>query len=180
MILRDAMSHDAPAMAAIFGPIVRDTAISFETQPPSADEMARRLAATLPDFPWLAAEADDGALLGYAYAGAHRPAGAYRWSANVSIYLDQAARGRGVGTALYRELLDRLRRQGVCSVFAGIALPNAASIALHESVGFRTVGVYRRVGYKLGAWRDVGWWGQTLIDDDAPPPDFIPYRDLRP
>jgi phosphinothricin acetyltransferase len=168
-------------MAAIYGPIVRDTAISFETQEPTAEEMARRLAATLPDFPWLAAEAEDGGFLGYAYASAHRPTGAYRWSANVSIYLAQAARGRGVGKALYGELLDRLRRQGVCSVFAGIALPNPASVALHESVGFRPVGVYRRVGYKLGAWRDVGWWGQSLVaEDDTPPPAFIPYRDLRP
>ncbi|MDQ0466151.1 phosphinothricin acetyltransferase [Caulobacter ginsengisoli] len=178
MIIRDASPQDAPAVAAIYGPIVRDTAISFETEPPTPDEMARRVAATLPDFPWLAAE-EDGAFLGYAYAGAHRPTASYRWSANVSIYLAETARGRGVGKALYRDLLARLRRQGICSVFAGIALPNSASVALHESVGFAPVGVYRRVGYKLGAWRDVGWWGQSLVDDDSPPPEFIPYRDLR-
>jgi L-amino acid N-acyltransferase YncA len=179
MIIRDARPEDAPAMAAIYGPIVRDTAISFETEPPTPEEMARRLAATLPDFPWRAAE-QDADFLGYAYAGAHRPPGAYRWSANISIYLAEAARGRGVGKALYGDLLSLLRAQGIRSVFAGIALPNPASVALHESVGLRPVGVYRRVGYKLGAWRDVGWWGQSLVDDDAPPPDFIPYRDLRP
>ncbi len=178
--IRIASPADAHAVAAIYAPIVRDTAISFETEPPDAQEMARRIEATLVGHPWLTAEAQDGTVDGYAYASRHRERGAYRWSVDVTVYLAPSARGQGLGRRLYGALLPLLVRQGFRSAFAGIALPNDASVALHEAVGFRPAGVYRDVGYKLGAWRDVGWWGLGLTDGDAPGGEPIPFAALAP
>jgi len=113
-----------------------------------------------------------GGIAGYAYASRHRERRAYQWSVDVSCYVDARFRRRGVGGALYRVLLALLARQGFFNAYAGITLPNAASVALHESAGFRPIGVYRRVGYKLGAWHDVGWWGREIAAprDDPPEP----------
>src|SRR5206468_969398 len=146
VIVRTASAADSVAIAAIYAPIVRNTAISFETDPPSATEMAGRIAATLASHPWLVAEAD-GAVAGYAYAAAHQARAAYRWSANVTVYVAEGRRRSGVGQALYAELIDILKRQGLRSAFAGIALPNPASVALHEALGFEPLGVYRDVGF---------------------------------
>ena len=178
--VRVARGQDAAAVAAIYAPIVRDTFISFETQPPDAAEMARRIGSTLATHPWLVAQSADDEVLGYAYASKHQERGAYRWSVNVTAYLAEAARGQGLGRRLYGVLLPLLRRQGFRSAFAGIALPNAASVVLHEAVGFRPVGVYRDVGYKLGAWRDVGWWGLGLTDGEEPAGEPIPFAALAP
>jgi phosphinothricin acetyltransferase len=114
-------------------------------------------------LPWLVAERDGG-VTGYAYASPHRARAAYRWGADVSVYLDERERGRGSGRALYGALLPVLRDLGYTGAYAGITLPNPASVALHESMGFSLVGVYRRVGYKLGGWHDVGWWQLVLAD----------------
>lgn len=167
--LRLAQPSDAGAVAAIYAPIVADTVISFELEPVSADEMAGRIDATVPTLPWLVAE-QDGAVVGYAYAARHRARPAYRWSVEVSVYVDDTARGNGVGSRLYTDLLAVLTEQGYVNAYAGITLPNPASVALHTSLGFDPVGVFRGVGYKFGAWRDVGWWQRRLAGPHAPQP----------
>ncbi|HZS33118.1 MAG TPA: arsinothricin resistance N-acetyltransferase ArsN1 family B [Methylomirabilota bacterium] len=174
MAIRLATEQDAGAVQAIYAPVVRDTAISFEVDPPSVEEMARRIRETWPRWPWLVLERD-GNVVGYAYAGAHRARPAYRWSVDVTIYVAAGARRGGVGRALYTSLLAVLALQGYVTAWAGITLPNAASVALHEAVGFVPVGVYPAVGYKLGAWRDVGWWRRRLR---PPPPDPEPPLEL--
>jgi len=180
--IRFAEPEDAAEMLAIYGPIVTGTAISFELEPPTLDEMRARVESTLPWFPWLVATGD-GALAGYAYASRHRARPAYQWAVDVSVYVAPAARGRGVARTLYRALFDVLRELGYFTALAGIALPNAASVALHESLGFAPVGVYRRIGYKLGAWHDVGWWELALCEPEAPagaPRPLAALRDVHP
>jgi L-amino acid N-acyltransferase YncA len=173
-VIRAATAADAAAILAIYAPNVSGSFVSFELEPPTLEEMAGRIVATLPAHPWLVWEAE-GVLGGYAYAGKHRERLAYQWSADVSCYVHPDARGRGVGKALYRALLEALRGQGFANAYAGIALPNAASVRLHESVGFAPIGVYRSVGFKQGAWRDVGWWhcrvGELPLEP-APPRPF--------
>lgn len=168
MKLRLATVADAGEIAAIYAPIVRDTIISFEVDPPGAQEIARRIAYTLESFPWLVCERE-GRVAGYAYASRHRDRLAYQWSADVSCYVHPDHRKHGIGKSLYQALLKIVARQGFHGAFAGITLPNAASIALHESVGFEHIGTYREVGYKLGAWRDVGWWQARLGEAPANP-----------
>ncbi|MCL4396229.1 MAG: N-acetyltransferase family protein [Chloroflexi bacterium] len=170
-IVRLAEAGDAEAAHAIYEPIVRETIISFELEPPTVEEMRSRIRSTLERFPWLVCVSDS-ELLGYAYASPHRARAAYQWAADVSVYVDGRFRRSGVGRGLYAPLLQVLRAQGFYCAYAGIALPNPASVAIHEAVGFAPVGVYREVGYKLGEWRDVGWWQCDLLPrqpDPAPP-----------
>jgi len=159
--IRLASAGDAEAIAAIYRPVVETTSISFETIAPDRDEMAKRLAGTLASHPWLVCDVD-GRVAGYAYAAKHRVRAAYQWSVDTSVYVDPAWHRSGVGRGLYRSLFAVLGAQRFCNAFAGIALPNPASVALHEAVGFEPLGVYRRVGFKLGAWHDVGWWQLTV------------------
>jgi L-amino acid N-acyltransferase YncA len=167
--------RDAPAIAAIYGAFVRDTVISFETTPPTPDEFAARIERIQKTHPWLIAEDTDGRVVGFAYGCPHHDRAAYRWAANVSIYIDPASHRRGIGKALYAALFDMLRAQGLLIACAGITLPNDASVAIHESFGFVPVGVYRQIGYKFGAWRDVGWWQLELARPDGdPPPEPTP------
>ena len=176
-MIRLARAGDAAQLAAIYAPIVRETVISFELEPPSADEMRARIEKTLAVFPWLVWEGE-GRVLGYAYASKHRERRAYQWSVDVSCYVHPDARGRGIGAALYRALLRILRKQGFQMAYAGIALPNEASVRLHEAVGFTPVGIYREAGYKLGAWRDTGWWQCRVGDAPADPAQPTPLREL--
>lgn len=169
MHLRLATEADAAAVRAIYAPLVETTAISFEAVPPSVEEIARRVRTTLATHPWLVAEAD-GALAGYAYAGPHRSRSAYQWSAEVSVYVGAASRRQGVAHRLYRALFEVLRLQGFANAYAGITLPNAPSEAFHAACGFEPVGVYRRVGFKHGAWHDVAWSQLRLREDDDPAP----------
>jgi len=159
--IRTATTADAAAIQRIYAPIVRETVISFEYEPPSVEEMAGRIAATLQTHPYLVAVAD-GEVCGYVYASAHAERAAYRHSVNTTVYIAPEAQRTGVGRALYVELLADLKRRGFHAAFAGIALPNPGSVALHELVGFRPLGVYREVGFKFGAWHDVGWWQRLL------------------
>ena len=166
-MIRLATPADAEAMAEIYRPIVADTAISFEFEPPGAPEMERRRAAALAFAPWLVFE--DGVVLGYAYASRHRERAAYQWCVDVSVYVGQRHRRRGVGRALYESLLALLRLQGFYAAHAGVTLPNDASVGLHESLGFRRIGIYPAVGYKRGTWWDVGWWQLELRERKGTP-----------
>jgi phosphinothricin acetyltransferase len=169
-MIRAATPDDAEAVAAIYAPIVRDTTISFELEPPTHKQMRGRIASTLRQWPWLVCLDDGGRVNGYAYAGRHRDPGAYQWSVNTSVYVRDDSRGQGVGKRLYAALFEQLVRLGYYRAFAGIALPNAGSVALHESVGFEPIGVYRAVGYKFDAWHDVGWWQRALQPLGPPQP----------
>jgi L-amino acid N-acyltransferase YncA len=170
---------DARAIADIYAPYVRDTIVSFETEVPDATEIAARMGRIEKQYPWLTASTD-GRLVGYAYACENRSRAAYRWSVDAAVYLDASAQRRGIGSALYRRLFALLRMQGYVSAFAGISLPNPASIGLHEAMGFALIGVHRNVGYKLGAWRDVGWWQRGLCDPPRAPTEPIAIGALEP
>jgi len=166
--IRVATADDAAEIAAIYGPIVRRTTISFEFEAPTVDEMRARIGKTLQRWPWLVSLDRDGVVDGYVYANAHRDRAAYQWSVDVSAYVREDARRSGLGRRLYGVLFEELRRLGYCQAFAGIALPNAASVGLHEALGFTPIGVYRNVGFKFGQWRDVGWWQKSLQCLDRP------------
>ncbi len=178
VLIRDAdPDRDAGACAAIYGPFVGDTVISLEEIVPDAREFAERINRTSATHPWLVAEVD-GVAVGFAYASRHRARASYRWAADVAVYLDPAHHRRGIGRALYGALFGLLERQGIQVACAGITLPNAASVALHETCGFEPVGVYRRIGWKFGEWRDVGWWQLQLApaNDAAPAEPGPPAR----
>lgn len=174
MLIRDAdAERDAAACAEMYAPYVRDTAISLEERPPTPADFAERIARITSTHPWLIAE-DEEEVLGYAYGARHRERAAYRWAVDVAVYVAPRRQRRGVGRALYRTLFELLAEQGFRIACAGITLPNEASVGLHESLGFEPVGIYRNVGWKLGAWRDVGWWQLGLTqagDGDGPPRD---------
>jgi L-amino acid N-acyltransferase YncA len=178
-IIRLATPNDAPGVQAIYAPVVRDTAISFEWEPPTVDDMQQRIVEVVERMPWLVCE-HRGEILGYAYASAHRVRAAYQWSIDVSVYIHAQARRSGIGRGLYRSLFALLTLQGFYHAYAGITLPNPASVGLHESLGFQPIGIYRAVGYKLGAWHDVGWWQlilQELVIPPGPPVDLSGVRE---
>ena len=170
--------RDAAGIAAIYRPAVESSIATFEEVAPSPDEIARRIRSTLERTPWLVAEGPDGAVTGYAYAGAHRERAGYRWSVDVSAYVHPERLGRGIGRRLYDELLPLLRRQRFVNAYAGVALPNPASVALHERIGMRRIGVYEQVGWKFGAWVDVAWFGMRITDPPEPPAEPIPLPAL--
>ncbi len=159
--VRPATVADAASVHAIYAPVVEHTAISFEEVPPTIEEMAARIRATSMAYPYLIAERD-GVVVGYAYASQHRTRAAYRWSVDVTVYIAEGARRSGVGSALYAQLFAELAARGFHAAFAGIALPNPGSVALHERMGFEALGIYREVGSKFGRWHDVGWWQRLL------------------
>ena len=163
---------DAAACAAIYGFYVAETVASFEVEPPGAEAMQGRIERTAVTHPWLVAEDPQGRVVGYAYGSRHRERASYRWACDVAVYVEREQRGRGVGHALYAALLPLLREQRFHVACAGITLPNDASVRLHESFGFTPVGIYHEIGWKAGAWRDVGWWQLRLGDgtDSATPP----------
>lgn len=171
-IIRLASPDDAVAVRAIYAPFCEAAShVSFEVEVPTVEEIGRRIAKTLAGHPWLVAE-DLGEVLGYVYAGPHRERAAYRWSVDVSAYIGERQRRSGVGRGLYRSLFEILRLQGFVSAYAGATLPNEGSVGLHRAMGFEEVGVYRKVGFKAGAWRDVIWWRLPLReppDDPAEP-----------
>jgi phosphinothricin acetyltransferase len=176
-MIRPATPDDAEAVAAIYAPYVETTVISFEVVPPTADEMRSRIDRVSTQFPWLV-YADGGTVVGYAYASGHHARAAYQWSADVAIYIDRGFHRRGIGRQLYALLFDLLRRQGMINAYAGITLPNERSVGLHEALGFEPVGIYRHVGFKLGAWHDVGWWHLQLQPLPAAPVPPRSFSDL--
>lgn len=167
-MIRLAAEADAAGIAAIYAPIVASSPISFETDPPTSADIVKRLCDTMVKYPWLVEEID-GDVAGYAYATSHRVRAAYQWCVETSVYVNERFRRRGIGQRLYGVLFEMLRLQGYVNAYAGITLPNPASVALHESVGFTPIGVYRRIGYKVGEWHDVGWWERPLGEYPAEP-----------
>jgi L-amino acid N-acyltransferase YncA len=162
---------DAAACAAIYAPYVSDTVISLEEEPPDEHELKHRMQLIIRTHPWLMAESD-GTVTGYAYASAHRERAGYRWAVDVTAYVAQEHHRRGIGRALYGELLGLLRLQGFHVACAGITLPNEASVGFHEACGFIPVGTYKRVAWKMGAWWDVGWWQLELAEPtEGKPPE---------
>ena len=174
--VRPARPDDAPAIAAIYAPHVTQGVASFETEAPDAAEIARRMTASDGLYPWLVA--DDGAVLGYAYASAYAEREAYRWAVETTIYVADAAHGRGIGHRLYAALLDTLRAQGFTQAIAKIALPNDASVALHEAFGFRHTGFVAASGWKQGRWVDVGLWQRALAEPAVPPAEPRRFAEL--
>jgi len=165
--LRAATEADATTLLAIYAPYVERSVVSFETEVPDIGEFAARLRKYAAQWAWLVAERDE-RIVGYAYGSPHRERAAYRWSTETSAYVDASVQRQGVGRALYLALFEVLTAKGYCQAFAGMTLPNDASMALHRSVGFEPVGVFRAIGYKFGAWHDVAWVQRRLRD--GPPP----------
>jgi L-amino acid N-acyltransferase YncA len=178
MELRVATLDDAAAVAAVYRPYVASTPISLEIDPPDENEMRRRMHATLTAYPWLVCE-QRGELVGYAYGGQHGSRAGYRWSVDTSVYIHSSFHRRGVGRGLYTSLFRILAAQGFVSAYAGVTLPNPGSVAIHESFGFRPVGVYRNAGFKAGTWYDVGWWQRALQAPPASPPPALTFGEVR-
>lgn len=156
LIIRDARASDAKALLEIYAPFVTETAVSFELAPPTLAEFAARISSAQSRWAWLVAERA-GEIVGYAYASAFRTRAAYRFTVETSAYVHRAHRGQGVAGALYRRLFEVLIAKDYCNAYAGIALPNDASIAFHKSLGFTPVGVFHRGGWKFGEWHDISW-----------------------
>jgi L-amino acid N-acyltransferase YncA len=160
-VVRDVRDDDAAALLAIYAPLVAETTISFEVEVPTTEDFRERILGYRKSHAWLVAERD-GRILGYAYGSPHRARAAYRFSCETSAYVAPEARRRGIGRLLYEELFDRLAARGYCHAYAGITLPNDASVALHRRVGFAPIGVFPRVGRKFGRWHDVAWYHRPL------------------
>jgi len=168
MEIRPARRADAPGLLDIYRPFVEATTVSFEETVPGIDDFAARIEKSLARWQWLVA-CEDGACVGYAYGSSHRERSAYRWSVEVSAYVDARWQRRGIGRRLYLALFEHLARRGYCSAYAGIALPNEASIALHRNLGFTPCGVFHKVGRKFGRWHNVAWFERALRDEPPAP-----------
>jgi len=155
------VEQDAAAVAGIYAPYVNDTPISFEETAPTTEEIAARIAKCQSRWQWLVAEVDD-VIVGYAYGSLHRERHAYRWSVEVSAYVDRHHHRKGIGRALYEILLPELADKGFCNAYAGITLPNESSVKLHMAMGFTSIGTFRSVGWKFGRWHDVAWLQREL------------------
>jgi L-amino acid N-acyltransferase YncA len=178
VLIRFADENDAAAIAAIYRPYVEGSRISFEEAAPDATEMARRIAGAVPGLhPWLAAD-EDGRLLGFASSASFRTRRAYRWTVETGIYLAPEAKGRGLGRALLARLIHVLEAQGFVTAIGAIALPNDASVALHEKLGFLHTGTYRKVGFKMGEWLDVGLWQKELAPRAPEPAEPLPVASV--
>jgi phosphinothricin acetyltransferase len=176
--IRLANPDDAAGVLRIYGPYCESSSVSFEIVAPSVEEIRRRIEKISRQYPWLICEID-GHVAGYVYASQHRERAAYRWNVDVAVYVGAEYRRRHVGQSLYSTLFSILRSQGYFKAFAGITLPNEASVRLHESVGFRPIAAYRGVGYKLGRWLDVGWWQFEIQAEIDNPPEPLSIAAIR-
>lgn len=173
--IRRATESDASALVAIYQPFVETSAVSFETVTPTVEEFATRIRKILTGWQWIVAE-KGGQCVGYAYGSSHRERAAYRWSVEVSAYVEPNHHRQGIGRSLYTSLFTELAHKGFCNAYAGVTLPNEASIALHHSMGFEPIGIFRDVGHKFGKWHDVAWFQRQLRSSSSPesapgPPD---------
>jgi len=175
--IRNIQTSDAKAVRDIYEPYVSGTATSFEIEAPDVFAMEQRIRSLVGQFPWIVFEAD-GKVLGYAYASRHRERLAYQWCSDVALYVHHSVHRCGVGRALYKSLFEILRAQGYVNAYAGITLPNASSVGLHEAMGFSTVGVYAHIGYKFGRWHDVAWLHFRLLDPETPIPTPLPASQI--
>jgi L-amino acid N-acyltransferase YncA len=178
ILLRPVQASDAEVIAKIYAPSVESTAFTFETEIPGRDEFRARIQKLDGIFPWFVAE-ENGSVVGYAYASPHRERAAYRWSVEVSVYVDSQHLKKGIARLLYVRLIESLKLQGFYNAYAGITLPNEPSVKLHESFGFKAIGTYQNIGFKLGQWHDVGWWGLTLQTPALHPQEPLPTSALR-
>lgn len=178
-VIRLATVADAEEILAIYAPYIRDTSLTFETEVPALEQFADRIRHYLQNWPWLVCEMN-GMIAGYAYASRYRERVAYQWSVECSVYIHDDFQRYGVARSLYEALFEILRRQGYRNVYAVINLPNDKSVALHERCGFRYFATYEKVGYKLGQWKNVGWWRLILNDFSDEPAPPIAFPDLDP
>ncbi len=178
MRIRLATAGDGDALASIYAPAVTDLATSFELEAPDGAEMDRRVERIMARTPWLVYE-QSGVVVGYAYAGPHRDRAAYQWSVEVSACVNASAHRAGVARALYTSLFAVLALQGFQNAYAGITLPNAASVGFHEAMGFTRVGVFHGIGFKFGTWHDVLWLERGLCDRGPAPEAPIPLPEVR-
>ena len=168
-VLRLATPADAQGILNIYAPYIQHTSFTFETEVPSIEDFAERIRTYLSNWPWLVWETD-GVIAGYAYATRHRERTAYQWCVESSIYIHDNFQQAGIGKVLYTALFEILKRQGFRNVYAVINLPNDNSVKFHEKCGFRYFATYEKVGYKLGRWKNVGWW-QLSINKYGDEPD---------
>jgi L-amino acid N-acyltransferase YncA len=175
--IRLVTESDAAALLEIYAPYVSGTSITFETEVPDAASFGKRISHYLDFCPWLVSESD-GVITGYAYASRYRERVAYQWSVECSVYIHPSFMRYGLASALYKTLFDILRVQGFRNVYAVINLPNERSVALHERLGFRYFATYEKVGYKLGQWKNVGWWQLVLNSFDEEPAAPVPFKEL--
>ena len=178
MKIRSVQFEDAAAMLDIYLPYVRDTHITFETVPPTLDEFQQRIVDKRGKYPWLVCEIDH-QIVGYAYADSFRTRAAYAWSVETSVYVRRDICGKGVGKALYSDLLRLLKDQGVVNVIGGMTLPNAPSKKLHEYFGFAQIAIYKDIGFKQGKWWDVGHWHLQLQKPEVPKPLLAPKESFK-
>ena len=176
-MIRLATAADAEGILDIYAPYVRDTSFTFETEVPLVESFRERIQNTLKGWPWLVCELD-GKVAGYAYATRHRERTAYQWSVESSIYIHDDYQRHGIGKALYTPLLELLRLQGFRNVYAVINLPNDKSVRFHEVLGFTYFTTYEQVGFKLGKWKNVGWWRCILNDFTDQPQAPVPFAEL--
>jgi len=176
--IRLAVPDDAAAMLEIYAPYVADTSITFETEVPTERQFAQRIASYMQEFPWIVYE-KDGKVAGYAYGSRYRERVAYQWSVECSVYIHPEFQKQGIGARLYKVLFEILKKQMFRNVYAVINLPNDPSVQLHERMGFKWFATYEKVGYKLGRWKNVGWWGLILNEfgDEPAPPLKLPEID---
>jgi phosphinothricin acetyltransferase len=175
--VRLATTNDAQQIIAIYSPSILNTSISFETEVPSTEEMQKRIETILQKYPWIICEVD-GTIAGYVYASKHREREAYQWSCECTIYMHNNFKGKGIGKELYQLLFEILKLQGFRNVYAGITLPNEASVTLHEKCGFTHFATYENIGYKFGAWHSVGWWKLQINEYDLQPPPPLKISEL--
>ena len=167
--IRQATPDDAAAILEIYAPVVAHTAMSFEVEVPSLDEMRARIERTLADLPWLVSVDERGHVNGTAIASRHRERAAYRWAVDATVYVRRGSREQGIGRRLLEELLRQVGELGYCQVFSRVTLPNEPAIRLHQALGFEPQGVFGKVGFKNGAWHDVSWWRRQLHELPAQP-----------
>ena len=173
-MIRLAIPSDAAAILDIYAPYIRDTSITFETEVPTLPEFGTRISSYLETWPWLVCE-ENGLIAGYAYASRYRERVAYQWGVECSVYIHEQFQRMGIANDLYTKLFTILKLQGFTTVYAVINLPNDPSVAFHEKMGFRYFATFEKVGYKLGKWKNVGWWQLQLneyLNEPAAPIRF--------
>ena len=176
-IIRIATPEDAAGILDIYTPFISNTSFTFETDIPSVEEFAARIKTYLINWPWLVAESG-GKITGYAYATRHRERTAYQWSVESSVYIHDDFQQTGLGRNLYKTMFEILKQQGFTNVYAVINLPNDKSVAFHEKLGFQYFATYEKVGYKLGKWKNVGWWRLSINEYGDEPAAPIKFSEL--